>query len=108
MLEILLATKVSFCNELYEYCKSKNINYNIIKNIEFNYDRIGLSHTDVPGPDGKFGFGGTCFPKDCSALSNDLEYNNCNNYILKNIINRNNNVDRKEKDWVENKGRSVI
>ena len=23
-----------------------------------------LSHTMVPGPDGKRGFGGTCFPKD--------------------------------------------
>jgi len=33
--------------------------------------RIGKSHNQVPGPDGSFGFGGTCFPKDTSAF---IEY----------------------------------
>ena len=31
-------------------------------------NRIGSTHMQVPGPDGKFGFGGTCFPKDTDAL----------------------------------------
>jgi len=26
-------------------------------------------HTAVPGPDGKFGYGGKCFPKDVNALT---------------------------------------
>ena len=30
--------------------------------------RIGRSHTQVPGPDGEFGYGGHCFPKDVAAL----------------------------------------
>ena len=30
-------------------------------------ERIGHSHMKVPGIDGKFGFGGPCFPKDCNA-----------------------------------------
>ncbi len=30
--------------------------------------RIGKSHMMVPGPDGKKGFGGSCFPKDINAL----------------------------------------
>ena len=30
--------------------------------------RIGDSHLHVPGPDGKLGYGGTCFPKDVNAL----------------------------------------
>ena len=30
--------------------------------------RIGKSHMQVPGPDGKKGFGGHCFPKDTNAL----------------------------------------
>jgi len=108
MRNTFLATKVAFCNEIYNYCYQNNIDYNLVKNIAFNDKRIGLSHTDVPGTDGKFGFGGTCFPKDCYALLNDFEQKGISNYILKNVLERNNNIDRKEKEWEENKGRSVI
>ena len=31
--------------------------------------RIGHSHTQVPGPDGRKGYGGACFPKDTKAFS---------------------------------------
>jgi len=31
--------------------------------------RIGNSHHEVPGHDGDYGFGGTCFPKDISAFT---------------------------------------
>ena len=31
-------------------------------------DRIGHSHNQVPGPDGKFGWGGHCLPKDVDSL----------------------------------------
>ena len=108
MRNTFLATKVAFCNEIYNYCHQNNIDYNLVKNIAFNDKRIGLSHTDVPGSDGKFGFGGTCFPKDCNALLKDFEQKGIQNYILKNVLERNNNIDRKEKEWEENKGRSVI
>ena len=30
--------------------------------------RVGHSHLSVPGPDGKYGFGGSCFPKDIQAM----------------------------------------
>ena len=30
--------------------------------------RIAHSHTKVPGPDGKFGFGGECLVKDLASL----------------------------------------
>ena len=30
--------------------------------------RIGVSHLNVPGHDGKLGYDGTCFPKDVNAL----------------------------------------
>jgi len=64
-----LATKVTFFNEMYK----------IFHDIGFEgFDqmvdaitidpRIGRSHTQVPGPDGKFGYGGHCLPKDMAAL----------------------------------------
>ena len=42
------------------------------------------------------------------ALLKDFEQKGIQSYILNNVIERNNEVDRKEKEWEENKGRSVI
>ena len=39
-----------------------------IKTIANNDPRLGTSHWSVRGPDGQFGYGGACFPKDVSAI----------------------------------------
>ena len=104
-----LATKVSFCNEFYTFCDKKNINYNTIVDIAAEDDRIGKSHTRVPGPDKKFGFGGTCFPKDMNNLwyqMNQIE--GCEPKVIEACIQRNNTIDRPVQDWNKNKGRAVI
>ena len=71
-------------------------------------DRISTSHTEVPGPDGKFGFGGTCFPKDCNGLLYDMKKNNMKSYILESVLNRNNQKDRPDQDWKNSIGRAVV
>jgi UDPglucose 6-dehydrogenase len=103
-----LAVKVSFFNEMYEFCKLKDIDYNVVQKIATMDKRIGSSHSSVPGPDNKFGFGGTCFPKDTSALKKEMDNNNMKSYILEGAINRNNEKDRKEKDWEKDKGRAHV
>jgi UDPglucose 6-dehydrogenase len=103
-----LSTKVSFCNEIYQFCKIKGINYENVRKIATNDERILSSHTFVPGKDGKTGFGGTCFPKDTNSLRYEMEKSNMKSYVLDSIIRRNEEVDRIEKDWNANKGRSVI
>jgi len=63
-----LATKVIFMNELKALADAAGLDYTVIKEtVQFDL-RQGNSHFDVPGPDGKYGFGGACFPKDTSAL----------------------------------------
>jgi len=103
-----LSVKVSYCNEIYEYCKKKNINYETVRNIAAQDKRIGLSHTQVPGHDGRLGFGGTCFPKDTNGLLSDMKKNNVNSFILNAAIERNETHDRPEKDWSLDKGRAVV
>lgn len=103
-----LATKVSFCNEIYEFCSKKNINYENIRELATIDERITPSHSKVPGKDGHFGFGGTCFPKDISNLCHEMGKVGMKSYILSSAIERNETVDRKEKDWLENKGRATI
>ena len=66
-----LATKVSFFNEIESFCKAKKLDYEVLANMVALDERINSSHMIVPGPDGKRGFGGTCFPKDINSfLSN--------------------------------------
>lgn len=106
---LFLATKVSFFNEMEEYCRLSDINYNRVRDLVIEDTRIGNSHTAVPGPDGKRGFGGTCLPKDTHALHSDMEKNKgMKSYIISAVLDRNNNHDRIEKDWSQDKGRSTI
>jgi len=65
-----LATKVSFMNELCQLhiLSGADSTFNEFARILSTDPRIGMSHMQVPGPDGKFGFGGTCFPKDTEAF----------------------------------------
>jgi UDPglucose 6-dehydrogenase len=63
-----MATKVVFMNELEALCSKTGVDYNQVAYMVMQDKRIGTSHMQVPGPDGAYGFGGACFPKDTSAL----------------------------------------
>ena len=63
-----LATKVSFANEIYKLCESLELDYDKIIEMATLDPRLGDSHWGVPGPDGDFGYGGHCFPKDLAAI----------------------------------------
>lgn len=63
-----LATKVTFMNDMYHLANKIQVNWKEIKEISKNDPRLGNSHWDVPGPDGLFGYGGACFPKDVAAI----------------------------------------
>lgn len=62
------ATKVQFFNELYLLCQKMEVNYDNIKMLMINNNKISHHHTNVPGPDGQHSYGGFCFPKDTIAL----------------------------------------
>jgi nucleotide sugar dehydrogenase len=103
-----LATKVSFYNEIYSFCKAKCVDYNRVIELVVSDKRIGKSHSSVPGPDGHFGYGGTCFPKDMASLEYQMKSADVHPYIIEAANKRNNEVDRKEKDWSNDKGRAVV
>lgn len=64
-----LATKVSLLNDFYEICGRAGVFFDHVMNLAHSIGQVGLGHSQVPGPDGKLGFGGMCFPKDTEALS---------------------------------------
>lgn len=102
-----LAVKVSFANEIFDLTESLNINYQNLINIAMLDKRLGLSHWSVPGPDGKRGFGGSCFPKDMNALNQFYKNKEIKSFIIDSSVKRNEEKDRAEKDWELLKGRAV-
>lgn len=102
-----LATKVAFANEIYQICEGLKLDYD--KVIEYaSFDkRLGKSHWAVPGPDGDFGFGGHCFPKDLSAILR-LAENLDTTYNILSAVEETNYEVRKNRDWENMKGRAVI
>lgn len=106
MNNLFFATKVSFLNEM--KLLSDQIGVNWSEAVEgFILDgRIGHSHIAVPGPDGRFGFGGSCFPKDIQALINFGDQNGIEMNVLKGAWKTNLKV-RPERDWENLKGRAV-
>ena len=100
------ATKVSIMNEFKLLCDVIGANWEDALNGFASDGRIGDSHLNVPGHDGKLGYGGTCFPKDVTSLINFAKKNS----VLMNSIEggwKTNLMVRPEKDWEKNHGRSV-
>ena len=69
-------------------------------------DRLGNTHWAVPGPDGDFGYGGHCFPKDMSGLRYVANELGVKTTILDAAIEKNKEV-RTDKDWEKQIGRAV-
>ena len=61
----------------------------------------------MPGPDGDFGFGGHCFPKDLNALISVADKFDLDVDVLRSVLNTNDKV-RKDRDWEKMKGRAVV
>ena len=98
-----LATKVSFANEMYNICEQLDLDYDKIVEYATYDERLGKSHWAVPGPDGDFGFGGHCLPKDLSAIVNTF-----NTYGLLEAVEQVNDQVREDRDWEHMVGRAVI
>lgn len=97
-----LATKVAYFNMMSDLCSKLGAEYfNVVTGV-CSDERIGFSHSMVPGPDGDRGFGGTCFPKDINSLIKTFEQNHLNCDILKSTWEYNKKI-RKNWDWSNSK-----
>jgi len=62
------ALKVTYFNGIYEHCERLGLDYDKVVAGVTASGHINKPHTQVPGPDGRFGYGGKCFPKDMEAF----------------------------------------
>jgi UDPglucose 6-dehydrogenase len=64
-----LATKVTFWNEMYQAADRCKANFGQVRDMFVETGKAGSTHNQVPGPDGRLGYGGSCFPKDMQAFA---------------------------------------
>lgn len=62
------ALKVHYFNVIKRVCDKQGLNYDRVLATATIPGFIERTHTQVPGPDGKPGFGGACLPKDLKAF----------------------------------------
>ena len=89
-----LATKVTFFNELNSLFAQSDTSESWENFISFlaKDQRIGNSHMDVPGHDGRLGYGGACLPKDSNAFYIYSEEIGKPLNLLKTVIKANNKI----------------
>jgi UDP-glucose 6-dehydrogenase len=103
------AVKVSIFNEFRSLADKLNLNWDTVLSGILSDGRIAHSHTQVPGPDGKRGFGGACLVKDAEMLVEHLLENgfpeDCGGWtrgektralLTATALFRNDEIDRKE------------
>ena len=86
-----LATKVVFFNELEKLLQASSsmVSWNQFTDMLTRDPRMGDSHMKVPGPDGEYGFGGHCFPKDTEALIHYAQSKNIKLSLLEKAVSKN-------------------
>ena len=87
-------------------CDGLDIDYDKVVEYSTYDERLGKSHWAVPGPDGKLGFGGSCFPKDINALLDLANKFEIDVFTLDGAWETNLQV-RPEQDWKKLRGRAV-
>tara|TARA_S200000501_G_scaffold295533_1_gene281535 strand:- start:8752 stop:9600 length:849 start_codon:yes stop_codon:yes gene_type:complete len=100
MCNTFFATKISFLNEMFLVAKACNADWDVAREGFVRDGRVGTSHTNVPGHDGKVGFGGHCFPKDIQAMIAFCKELDIHPNTLEGAWKTNLEV-RPEKDWLK-------
>jgi UDPglucose 6-dehydrogenase len=103
---LYLATKVSFFNDMFRLCQKVGSDYASVIETVLLDPRIGKSHYMVPGPDGDYGFGGHCFPKDLSAMLYLADQFKVPVPTLMGV-HTTNQIVRQNRDWEQMEGRAV-
>lgn len=100
MCNTFFATKVSFMNEMFLISQKIGADWDLAREGFIRDGRVGISHTNVPGHDGRLGFGGHCFPKDIQAMIDFSKSLGINSHTLEGAWKTNLEV-RPERDWEE-------
>ena len=86
------STKIQIFNEFYLLCQNMGVDFDKVKDLMLKNKWFTPHHTHVPGPDGQLSYGGACFPKDTSALLEQMKLLNSPHMVLESVINERNSM----------------
>ena len=95
-----LAVKVGFSNEMYQFANSLDIDYENVRKLACEDERVGHSHTIVPF-NGRTGIRQKCLPKEIASFEYQCKQRNIRSDIISGTIKRNDELDCPERDWLE-------
>ena len=84
-----LATKVTFFNQLYDFCEKYDLKLEQVREVVTDDIRIGRDHTDVTE---ERGFGGHCLPKDTKALIKSASKAKLNLSLIEEVLKYNDDI----------------
>ena len=87
-------------NEFRQVSDAAGIDWNTALNGLLTSGWVNPMHTLVPGPDGDYGFGGKCFPKDINAFMSYCRNLGIDPKMLQAAWNKNLEV-RKNSNWLQ-------
>lgn len=108
MKNCFLSAKVGIMNEFYDFSLATQSDFTEVVKLAKLDERMGTSHFQVPGPDGRRGFGGTCFPKDTHSLYCQMTAQGIHPHVFPAILTRNDTHDRPEREWSRDVWRTTI
>lgn len=103
---VFFCTKLSLLNEFAQVAEAHGLDFNNVMGLVMLDQRIGRSHFKIPGHDGKRGFSGSCFPKDCNGYLQIAESVGVDAKMGRAAWKKNLEV-REDRDWEKMPGRAV-
>ena len=82
MTNLYFMTKISFMNEMRNVSDELGLPWDSVVKMFVSDGRVTNSHLEVPGPDGKKGFGGKCFPENINTYLDWAERNGINDDLI--------------------------
>jgi len=99
MCNCFYAVKISAFNEFYQLAKKMDVSWDASMAGILSSGWVNPMHTQVPGTDGDYGFGGKCFPKDISAFIRCFEENDTKPSVMRAALEKNMEV-RQNLNWL--------
>jgi nucleotide sugar dehydrogenase len=96
MMNSYLAAKVTFMNDFKKLADAEGVSWRELCSLSAYDNRLGRTHLEVPGPDGEYGWGGACFPKDVAAIIEEALNHNIDFELLQRVESIN-NVHRRQR-----------